>query len=560
MRSTTSGILKSFTLTLVLILLTSHDIKAETVVYPVPIGAIASTQYSVKVNNISSFVFPTTYVTGSGASRGAFTNFSTSVTVPVTVTTNVDISTVTIRPLKLGLTYTKTAARTISINVPTNCNLSVEINGNAATPLYIFSNPLEVNVPIASDPNVKYYAAGQIYTENITPKAGQTIYIAGGAIVRGNITCTGVSNFTVRGRGIIDSSVNSTNSRTVRVVGGSNITFEGVVFHSVQGWNTVFGTCNGLTVNNIKVISTEDTECDALDIVGCQNVRVNGGFFRSEDDCIVIKSTKAGYNLGADNPHDIIVTGATVFNGHSGNGLEIGYELNGIADVNGQTSVSDIHYSNIDIIHKGTAIDGGTNRRAALGIHNNENARVSNVSYDDIRIEDCKENYVWMGVINTSTAVETIRGNVDSISVKNVQIVGGDLTLPSVINGFDATHQFQNVTFDNFRVGSNLITSASQLKLSTNSFVKNVVFKNTTTDSFRIDSFSAVIYPTICKNELFVIGCDSAVYTIVDLIGKTLLSGIVKSKSISVANLPSGTFLITFKLDKESAIRKFVKR
>lgn len=248
--------IKFILLLLILILLDISNLNGQTVVYPAPAGATASTQYTVKVNNISSFVFQSTYVTGSGASRGAFTSFSTSVTVPVAITTNVDISTVTIRPLKLGLTYTKTAARSISINVPSNCNLSVEINGNVATPLFIFSNPLEVNVPNASDPNVKYYAAGQIYIENITPKAGQTIYIAGGAIVRGNITCTGVSNFTVRGRGIVDSSVNSTNSRTVRVIGGSNINFEGLVFHSVQGWNTVFGTCEGVNINNIKVIST----------------------------------------------------------------------------------------------------------------------------------------------------------------------------------------------------------------------------------------------------------------------------------------------------------------
>lgn len=551
--------IKFILLLLFLILLDISNLNGQTVVYPAPAGATASTQYTVKVNNTSSFVFQSTFVTGSGVSRGAFTSFSTSVTVPLTVTTNVDITSVTIRPLKLGLTYTKTAARTISFNVPSDCNLSVEINGNVATPLYIFSNPLEVNVPSASDPNVKYYAAGQIYTENITPRAGQTIYIAGGAIVRGNITCTGVSNFTVRGRGIVDSSVNSTNSRTVRVIGGSNINFEGLVFHSVQGWNTVFGTCEGVNINNIKVISTPDIESDALDIVGSQNVRVNGGFFRSEDDCIVIKSTKAGYNLGADNPHDIIVTGATVFNGHHGNGLEIGYELNGIADVNGQTSVSDIHYSNIDIIHKGTALDGSTNRRAALGIHNNENARVSNVSYEDIRIEDCKENYVWMGVTNTSTAVESIRGNVDSIYVKNIQITGGDLTLPSVINGLDATHQVQNVTFDNFRVGNILITSASQLKLSTNSYVKNIVFKNTTTDSNRIELFNAKIYPTICKNELFVEGCDSANYTIIDMLGKNIQHGIMNNNTIEVAGLNAGIYLINFSLNETSVLKRFVK-
>ena len=558
MRSTTSGILKSFTLTLVLILLTSHDIKAEIVVYPVPAGATASTQYSVLVNNQNSYVFPSTSM-GLGASRGDFTSFSTSVTVPVTVTTNVDISSVTIRPLKLGITYTKTSARTIKFNVPSDCNLSVEINGNTDMPLFVFSNPLEVNVPKPTDTNVRYYAAGQIYTENITPKAGQTIYIAGGAIVRGNITCTGVSNFTVRGRGILDSSVNPTMSRTVRIVGGSNITFEGIVFHNVQSWGVVFGTCNGVEINNIKVISTPDGVSDALDIVGSQNVTVNGGFFRSEDDCICVKSMKEGYNLGVGNPQNININGATIFNGHRGNALEIGYELNGIVGANGHSSVRDIYYSNIDIIHKGTAVDGSTNRRSAMSIHNNENARVSNVSYTDIRIEDCEENYLYLAVIKPDTS-SLISGSIDSVLYKNIQITGGDLTLPSAIYGYNASSKVQNITFDGFKVGSNVITSASKLKLAVNSFSENIVFKKTLTDANQIDSLSPKVYPTTCDNNLFVVGCDSAAYTIVDVTGKTFLSGIVKSKSISVASLSSGTYLIKFTLNKESVTRKFVKR
>ena len=558
MRSTTSGILKSFTLTVILILLTSHNIKAETVVYPVPAGAIASTQYSVLVNNQNSYVFPSTSM-GIGASRGDLTSFSTSVTVPITVTTNVDISSVVIRPLKWGITYTKTAARTIKFNVPSDCNLSVEINGNTDTPLYVFSNPLEVNVPKPSDSNVRYYAAGQIYTENITPKAGQTIYIAGGAIVRGNITCTGVSNFTVRGRGILDSSVNPTMSRTVRIIGGSSITFEGIVFHNVQSWGVVFGTCNGVTVNNIKVISTPDGESDALDIVGSQNVNVNGGFFRSEDDCICIKSMKEGYNLGVGNPQNINVNGATIFNGHRGNALEIGYELNGIVDASGHSSVRDISFSNIDIIHKGTAVDGTPLRRSAMSINNNENARVANVLYNDIRIEDCKENYFHLEVIKPDTTSLT-SGSIDSVEFKNIQIVGGDLNLPSVIYGYNSTSKVQNITFDGFKVGNNEMTTTAQLKLKTNSFIKNIVFKKTLSDTNQIDSLSPKIYPTTCEKDLFVIGCDSAAYTIVDVAGKTFLSGIVKSKSISVASLHSGTYLIKFNLDKESAIRKFVKR
>ena len=561
MAFTKSEIQKFFLIIGVFLVFANQSILAETVVYPAPTGAIASTQYTVKVNNISSFVFPTTFVTGSGASRGAFTSFSTSVTVPVTVTTNVDIASVTIRPLKFGLTYTKTAARTITLNVPSDCNLSLEINGNVATPLFIFSNPLEVNIPTPNTPNVKYYAAGQIYTENITPKAGQTIYIAGGAIVRGNITCSGVGNFTVRGRGILDSSVNPTMSRTVRIVGGNNINFEGIVFHSIQGWNVVFGTCSGLTINNIKSISTPDTESDGMDIVGCQNVQVNGGFFRSEDDCICVKSTKEGYNLGVGNPQNIKVNGAVVFNGHRGNALEIGYELNGIIEASGHSSVRDISFSDIDIIHKGTAVDGSTLRRSAMSINNNENARVANVTYDNIRIEDCKENYLHLEVIKPDTTSLT-SGSIDSVFFKNIQVVGGDLTIPSVIYGYNASSKVQNISFSNFKIGNNVITSPSTMNLLTNSYVKNITFTDTitNTNTNTLVIYNPQIFLTICMNNLSVIGCDSAKYEVIDANGKSYLGGTVKSKSISIAALHAGMYLIRFTLNNAVETRKFVKK
>jgi hypothetical protein len=268
---------------------------------------------------------------------------------------------------------------------------------------------------------------------------------------------------------------------------------------------------------------------------------------------------KEGYNLGVGNPRNINVNGAVVFNGHRGNALEIGYELNGIVDASGHSSVRDISFSNIDIIHKGTAVDGTPLRRSAMSINNNENARVANILYDDIRIEDCKENYVHLEVIKPDTTSLTC-GIIDSVMFKNIQIVGGDLTLPSVVYGYNSAHLVQNITFDNFRIGNKLITSATAMKLATNSNVKNIVFKNTTTDSNRIELINAKIYPTICNERLYVDGCDSANYSVVDLMGKTLLNGKVKNHYVSVASLSSGTYLIMFDLKSETAIRKFLRK
>ena len=460
---------KATTLIIILFMFSFSNLKSQTVVYPAPTGTTASSDFMVKVNGFSSFVYPSSFVPVSGESRGSFTTFSTAVTVPVEVSTTVDITTVDIRPKKLGITYTKTSARTITFNVPSNCNLSIEINGNIATPLFLFSNPLEVNVPAPTDPNVQYFGPG-IHTKNITALNGQTIYIAGGAVIMGGISSNGASNFTVKGRGIINPTGTT---RAARMKFGDNISFEGIVFNSAAYWSVVFGTCTNVTLNNIKIISTPNIESDALDIVGCQKVRVNGGFFRSEDDAIVIKNRKEGFNLGISNPEDIAINGVVIFNGLHSNGLEIGFELQGPTSDN--SFVRNIHYKNIDIIHKGTD-PAYANKRAAIAIHNNEDAHVSNISYEDIRIEDCKENFVWIGVINTTASLSTVRGSIDSVTLKNIQVTGGDLTLPSFVMGWDDTHLVQNVTFENFRIQDKVILNADQMKLTTNAYTKNILF------------------------------------------------------------------------------------
>ena len=166
-----------------------------------------------------------------------------------------------------------------------------------------------------------------------------------------------------------------------------------------------------------------------------------------------------------------------------------------------------------------------------------------------------------MGVIKTSGAVDQInRGSIDSVYFKNIQITGGDLTLPSAIYGFDASAQVQNITFDNFRIGNNLINSALKMKLNTNSFVSNIVFKNTLTDSNRVESLNPIIYPTICKERLIVDGCVSANYNIIDMMGKTAQSGMVENKSITIASLNAGIYLISFNLNALSVLKRFVKQ
>src|SRR5262249_37027472 len=127
--------------------------------------------------------------------------FDFSGTVSVQITSAVPVSSVAVRPLRYGI-QPSISGNTISFSLSRPVNLSIEINGDDRHNLHLFSNPIESNRPSPSDPNVIYYGPG--VHGNGTPiiaRSGQTVYIAGGAVVFGNFYIG--SNSTIRGRGII---------------------------------------------------------------------------------------------------------------------------------------------------------------------------------------------------------------------------------------------------------------------------------------------------------------------------------------------------------------------
>jgi hypothetical protein len=79
-------------------------------------------------------------------------------------------------------------------------DLSIEPNG-PNSPLLLFTNPPETNVPSPEDPNVIYFGPGIHEAGVIKLASHQTLYLAGGSVVKGAIESHGV-DITIGGRGI----------------------------------------------------------------------------------------------------------------------------------------------------------------------------------------------------------------------------------------------------------------------------------------------------------------------------------------------------------------------
>lgn len=102
-----------------------------------------------------------------------------------------------------GLNTTITPAisgNTMTFSLSGPMKLSVEVNGNINRNLMIFANPLEVNPPSPTDPDVIYLGPG-LYQQDYTVPSGKTLYIAGG---QGGINMDNATNAKLIGRGVLD--------------------------------------------------------------------------------------------------------------------------------------------------------------------------------------------------------------------------------------------------------------------------------------------------------------------------------------------------------------------
>jgi hypothetical protein len=145
------------------------------------------------------------------------------------------------------------------------------------------------------------------------------------------------------------------------------------------------------------------------------------------------------------------------WNALCGNAFEIGFELN-------LSELKNITFVDNDIIH----VEAG----ATISIHNAGTASVSNIVFDNIRIEDSRQKLfdfakfrsqysedgtrdtalknqlylhsVWDGVLivpaNKKAEHAKYRGNIKNVLLKNIQIIDGGLPF-SIFYGYDDEHK-----------------------------------------------------------------------------------------------------------------------
>jgi hypothetical protein len=455
--------------------------------YPAPPGEEPSNDFSVRIDGEPAFVYqarvsamPVNQV-WPGYQRpldqtelASFAYFDIDGPVQVEITAHKPIDSVTIRPLSYGI-QPVVSGQTISFRLEKRCPVVVEVNDwhNA---LHLFANPPETNQPDPADPHVRSFGPGVHQAGRIVLHSGETLYIAGGAVVHGVVYAENAHDIRILGRGILDASHfdRFDAGPMVELRGCTRARIEGIVLRDPHVWTVMPAGCRDVHIANIKLIGLWRYNADGIDVVNSQDVLVEDCFVRSFDDSLVVKGLDhdAAFQSPDTSVRNVRWRNCVVWNDW-GRGLEIGAETQA-------PRMEQITFENCDIVHF---------VHRAMDIQHGDRALVRDVHFEGIRVEEpIVEGARTADHLHTPDEVgllaeliiaatmwnkDTERGRIEGVRFKDIQVLTGQ-PLRTNIAGFDADHLVRDVSFENLTWPGRRVSTLETGLFCLNEFVQDV--------------------------------------------------------------------------------------
>ena len=465
------------------------------VIHPAPVEETPSADYTVTVNGQPVFVhqarvsaqpinqvWPGYQRPLEQTEMAAFATWDMGGPVEVAVASARPVREVKVRPASRGITPSL-EGQTLRFTLDRPGAVTVEVNGMRRA-LHLFANPPEAGAPDPEDPAVRYFGPGVHCPGVIRMTSGQTVYLAGGAVVYGAIVAEKADHIVIRGRGILDGSKFSRGDvhALINTLGCNHVTIEGITLRDPCGWTLVPVVCREVRIRNIKLIGLWRYNADGIDFVNSRNCSVEDSFVRSFDDCIVFKGLKGwpGVECNFEPVTDIQVRRCVLWCDW-GRALEIGAETMA-------SEVSGLSFEDCDIIH---SLD------VAMEVQNGDRAHCHNLLFSNIRVElddDCARpvyqkqrgqayavapadrHLSQLIVLVTSENMwsrDPVRGRVDGIRFKDIEVTAW--AMPELyFAGRDAEHGVRDVSIENLRINGRRVRNVEEARFTIKPFVSDV--------------------------------------------------------------------------------------
>jgi hypothetical protein len=426
---------------------------AKVVTYPAPAAEALSADYEVQAGGQKVDVYMARVLDPPFAGKQwdhggsySFANFDMSGRVVVRIVSKRSLQNVGIRPQSSGIQPTLLDEHTLKLTLDRPYKLSVEPDGRKA-PLLLFANPLEINAPKPDDKGVIYFGPGVHKPEKIVLQSDQTLYLAGGAVVKAEVIAQG-TNIRICGRGILDGSDwewrKGPVGNLIAIRNSADVEVNGITLRGSSHWTIVPKSCRRVTIRNVKLCNSRVQNDDGINPCNSQDVLITDCFIRSDDDCVALKGLDfSGLNSNVER----ITAENSILWCDRARIFLLGHESRA-------AFMRDVTLRNLDIIHFSMT---------PFLLEPGEDMRLEDITVEDIRIHgEGQKEFIRLRPVVNQYMRKKVPGFIRNVRFRNVTVHGQSGDYLVQIEGADAEHNVRDVTFENVSILGSKLTEGSR--------------------------------------------------------------------------------------------------
>ena len=367
-----------------------------------------------------------------------------------------------IRPQSAGVRMTVEDDHTLSLTLDRPCKFSVEPDGRKG-PLLLFANPLEDGCAEGRATRTSSTSAPACTSRRRSSlESNQTLYLAGGAVVKAEVLAEGHEHPDPRPR-------HPRRLRLGMAQGPRRQPDRDSQQHQRRGdaasrsaarptGRSCRGTAGNVTIRNVKLCNSRVQNDDGINPCNSQDVLITDCFIRSDDDCVALKGLDFS---GANSNVERITVENSILWCDRARIFLLGHESRA-------AFMRNITLRNLDIIHF---------TMTPFLFEPGEDMRLEDITVEDIRMHgEGQREFIRLRPVVNQYMRKKVPGFIRNVRFKNVTLEGQPGEYLVQIQGADAEHDVQDVTFENVSIlGSKLTKESAQLRIGEN--VQNVRFR-----------------------------------------------------------------------------------
>ena len=406
-----------------------------------------------------------------------FGSFPVGRSVRVRVRAKVSLADVRVLLERQGLSVRRLNDNEIELTIDRPMRLAVEPSGRTS-PLMLFADPPERDVPRPGDANVIWFGPGYHEVGKISVGSNQTLYLAPEAVVSGGVEIRG-TNVTIRGRGILDGRAyhrfKGPTFWMFDFVGCRGVRVEGIVCRNPYNWVLSFLDCEDVCVENFKLCGGRMINDDAVDICNCRRFVLRNSFFRCFDDVIAVKGNLP-FDAKMTPVEDVLVEDCEAWTDMA-NVFRIGFECNA-------SYFKSIRARRIDVLHAAANYRDVTDDWAncVFYLQPANDMTMEDLSFEDIRIRGEGPLALFSAYCHAwGCRCQPYRtaGRLRNVRLWNVSVTGNAKT-QVLLRGDSSGRDIAGVAFENVTVGDRPLQADSP-GVSVGPFVSGIVFSGSST-------------------------------------------------------------------------------